>query len=49
MKSGAYLEIYFMVIDGDPLILVFYVDDLFLIGAKRPIIGLKRELASSLR
>lgn len=39
------LTFYYMVVDGDPLNMVLYVDDLFLIGAKRLIIGCKRELA----
>lgn len=49
VKSDAYLEIYFMVIVGDPLIFVVYVDDLFPTGAERLIVGCKRELVSNFK
>jgi hypothetical protein len=45
-KSDADPNLYYKVVDGDPLILVLYVDDLFLKGAKRLIVECKRELAS---
>jgi hypothetical protein len=45
-KSDADPNLYYKVVDGDPLILVLYVDDLFLTGAERLIVGCKRELAS---
>lgn len=45
-KSIVYLDLYFMVVDGDPLILVLYVDDLFCTRVEWLIIGCKRELAS---
>jgi hypothetical protein len=32
-KSDPDSNLYYKVVDGDPLILVLYVDDLFLIGA----------------
>jgi hypothetical protein len=44
-KSDADPNLYYKVIDGDPLFLVLYVDDLFLTGAARLIVGCKRELA----
>ena len=45
-KSEADPNLYYKVVDGDPLILVLYVDDLFLMGADRLIDYCKRELAS---
>ena len=45
-RSEADLNLYFKVIDDKPLILVIYVDDLFLIGADPLIHKCKRELAS---
>jgi hypothetical protein len=45
-KSEADPNLYYKVVDGDPLILVLYVDDLFLTGADRLIDQCKRELAS---
>jgi hypothetical protein len=45
-KSDANPNLYYKVFDGDPLILVLYVDDLFLTGAEWLIIKCKRELAS---
>jgi hypothetical protein len=45
-KSDADPNLYYKVVDGDPLILVLYVDDLFLTGAERLIVRCKRELAS---
>lgn len=45
-RSEADLNVYFKVEDEKPLILVLYVDDLFLIGADPLIHKCKRELAS---
>jgi hypothetical protein len=45
-KSHADPNIYYKVVDGDLLILVLYVDDLFLAGAERLIVECKRELTS---
>jgi len=44
-KSEADPNLYFTLIRGEPLILVLYVDDLFITGAKRLIEGCKRDLA----
>jgi hypothetical protein len=45
-NSDADPNLYYKVFDGDPLILVLYVDDLFLTGVERLIVGCKRELTS---
>ena len=45
-KSEADLNLYYIVIGDDPLILVLYVDDLVITGAKRLIEHCKRDLAS---
>jgi hypothetical protein len=45
-KSDADSNLYYKVEDGCPLILVLYVDDLFLIGDEKLIVGCKRELTS---
>jgi hypothetical protein len=45
-KSEANPNLYYKVEDGCPLILVLYVDDLFLKGNKNLVDGCKRELAS---
>jgi hypothetical protein len=45
-KSDANPNLYYKVVDGDTLILVLYVDDLFLTGVERLIFGCKRELSS---
>ena len=45
-KSDADLNLYFIVIGEEPLILVLYVDDLVITGAERLIEGCKRDLAS---
>jgi hypothetical protein len=45
-KSDADPNLYYKVVDDDPLIIVLYVDDLFLTGAERLVVGCKRELAS---
>jgi hypothetical protein len=44
-KSDADHNLYYKVVDGDPLILVMYVDDLFLTREERLIVMCNRELA----
>jgi len=44
-KSDADLNLYYIVVGDDPLILVLYVDHLFITGAKRLISGCKEDLA----
>jgi hypothetical protein len=44
-KNDANPNLYYKVENGFPLILVLYVDDLFLIGDEKLIVGCKRELA----
>jgi hypothetical protein len=44
-KSEANRNLYFIVVVEDPLILVLYVDDLFIIGAERLIVGCKESRA----
>jgi hypothetical protein len=44
-KSEADPNLYYIVVGDDPLILVLYVDDLFITGAKRLIDGCKQSLA----
>ena len=43
-KSGADSNLYIKVVNNQPLILVLYVDDLFLIGEEQQIAKCKREL-----
>lgn len=45
-RSNADLNFYFKVVKGMPLILVLYVDDLFLTGSEPLMIKCKRKLAS---
>ena len=45
-KSEADPNLYFIVVKRDTLILVLYVDDLFIIGAKKLIANCKKDLAS---
>jgi hypothetical protein len=45
-KSEADPNLYFIVVGEDPLILLLYVDDLFIIGAERLITSCKESLAS---
>ena len=45
-KSDVDPNLYYKVIDGDSLILVLYVDDLFLIEGEKLIVWCKRELTS---
>ena len=45
-KSDADPNLYYIVVGADPIILVLYVDDLFIIGAERLIENCKKDLAS---
>ena len=45
-KSDADLNLYFIVVGEEPLILVLYVDDFVITSAERLIEGSKRDLAS---
>jgi hypothetical protein len=45
-KSEAGSNLYYIIVGGGSLILVLYVDDLFLIGSKILIAECKRDLAS---
>jgi hypothetical protein len=48
-KSEADPNLYFILVGDDPLILVLYVDDLFLTGAEELIAGCKADLASEFK
>ena len=48
-KSEADLNLYYIVIGEEPLILVLYVDDLVITGAERLIEGCKRDIASEFK
>ena len=45
-KSEADPNLYFIMVGDDPLILLLYVDDLFITGGERPIAACKKDLAS---
>lgn len=45
-KSEADPNLYYKVVDGQPVILLLYVDDLFLTGDEKLIDECKRELAT---
>ena len=45
-KSDADSNVYYMVVEGDSLILVLYVDDLFLTEAERLVTWCKKQLSS---
>jgi len=45
-KSEVDSNLYYIIVGGEPLILVLYVDDLFLTGSERLIVECKRDLAS---
>eukprot|EP00253_Pinus_taeda_P021191 PITA_21191 len=47
VKSGADPNLYYLVIENEPLILVLYVDDLFLTGSSRLIKDYKKNLATN--
>eukprot|EP00253_Pinus_taeda_P032184 PITA_32184 len=46
VKSDANLNLYYLVIENEPLVLVFYVDDLFLTRSSRLIEDCKKNLAT---
>jgi len=46
VKSDADLNLYCLVVKNEPLILVLYVDDLFLTGSSRLIRDYKKDLAT---
>jgi hypothetical protein len=48
-KRNTDLNIYFKVEDGEPVILMLYVDDLFLTGAENFIIECKKKLATEFK
>jgi hypothetical protein len=48
-KSSAYPNLYLKVEDSEPVILLLYVDDLFLTGAKNLITECKRKLATEFK
>jgi len=43
LKSGVDSNLYYLMVGGEPLILVLYVDDLFLIGSPGLIEDCKRD------
>ena len=45
-KSEADPNLYFIVVGDDPLVLLLYVDDLFITGRERPIAAYKNDLAT---
>ena len=45
-KSEADPNLYFIMVGDDPLILLLYLDDLFITGGERPIAVCKKDLAS---
>jgi hypothetical protein len=45
-KSKAYSNLYYKVVDGGLVILLLYVDDLFLTGDEKLIVECKRKLAA---
>ena len=44
-KSEVDPNLYFVMVGDDPLILLLYVDDLFITRGERPIVVCKRDLA----
>eukprot|EP00253_Pinus_taeda_P032273 PITA_32273 len=46
VNSDAYPNLYYLVVENEPLILVLYVDDLFLTGSSRLIEDCKKNLAT---
>ena len=44
-KSDTDLNLYFIMVGDDPLILLLYVDDLFITRGVRPIAACKKDLA----
>ena len=45
-KSEADPNLYFIMVGDDPLVLLLYVDDLFITGRERPIAACKKDLAA---
>ena len=45
-KSEADPNLYFIMVRDDMLILLLYVDELFITGVERPIVACKKDLAS---
>jgi hypothetical protein len=45
-KSKVDYNLYFKVMNDEPIVLLLYVDDLFLIGEEKLITGCKRKLAT---
>ena len=45
-KSEADLNLYFIMVGDDPLVLLLYVDDLFITGREIPIAACKKDLAA---
>ena len=45
-KSEADPNLYFIMVGDDPLVLLLYVDDLFITGRERPIATCKKDLAT---
>lgn len=46
VKSDADSKLYYLMVEGEPLILVLNVDDLFLVGSSRLIEDCKRNLTT---
>ena len=46
VKGDAYPNLYYLVVENEPLVLVLYVDDLFLTGSSRLIEDCKKNLAT---
>ena len=45
-NSEADPNLYFIMVGDDPLFILLYVDDLFIIGRERPIASCKKDLAT---
>ena len=45
MRAEADPNLYFIMVGDDPLILLLYVDDLFITGGERPIAACKKDLS----
>ena len=45
-KSDADLNLYFIMVGDDPLVIMLYVDDLFITGRERPIASCKKDLTA---
>ena len=49
VKGEAHPNLYFLLVGDDPLILVLYVDDLFLTGVEKLIARCKRDFAKEFK